>query len=405
MSLVGYSHVNTTNVNGSGYGNSSASIHLNTSGYVFDNVNGSGYANSSANVPINSCFTDAPLILPILLYATIFLLSLIGNSLTVAVIINGKLTRKSAHCFLLNMAVADLVVTVVYVPRMIARYSMGRGWFAYGTLGLVLCRSVPFLHHVSILASVFNILGVTVDRFCAMVFPLRNIMTRTVTKTIIIATWITSACLRFPYLVTPILKISRGAHVCATNMKSLFGDNYRIYERILMSVYTSSLLITILLYTILILILKQAKPPGVSNRFAQTRKEKASRKLLQMLVVLTICFILCWFVYFFAFDIFERPLDCKIGLLRFVLAHSNCAINPIILCVFNRQYRKRFRNIAKRIVGCRKARSSVNAYDGNVEAIRCRRFDDTSVISQPTTAKRDQRNIDDIELSFVYTNR
>ncbi|KAK3733124.1 hypothetical protein QZH41_003233 [Actinostola sp. cb2023] len=301
-------------------------------------------SNVSNSTKGNFCFSDASFY-HVFAYVIIFVLSLFGNSMTVAVIIKEKLVRKNAHLFLLNMAIADLIVTVVYMPRMVVMMLYGNIWLVTGTFGLVLCRVVPFLHHLAILVSVFTILGATIDRFCAMVFPLRNIMTRTVTRIIVVATWLLSATLRSPYFITPILK----SEFCNTNFKALFGGYVQIYTRTLLCIYCSSLVLTVVLYTILIIKLKRSKPPGACSNAAQARKEKASRKLLHMLLVITVCFILCWFVYFFAFDIFKRPLDCSIRFVRLFLAHCNSAINPCVLVVFNSRYRNGYKHCFSKV--------------------------------------------------------
>lgn len=276
----------------------------------------------------------------------------------------GKLYRKNAHLFLLNMAIADLTITVIYMPRMIVMYGVGRWWYVKGTFGLILCRIVPFLHHVSILVSVLTILGATVDRFCAIMFPLRSIITRKVACGISIATWLGSAAVRFPYLITATLEPQGSYFVCNTNLIVLFGTDQRIYERALFSIYSACLLTTISLDIIVIIKLKRLKTPGTPNIRATARKNQASKKLLKMMIAITLCFILCWFVYFFAFDIFERPLNCYVRLVRFILAHANSALNPFIVLFFDVNFRVSFKKFSLRIFKFGR-KSKVNIFDRN----------------------------------------
>ncbi|KAK3733125.1 hypothetical protein QZH41_003235 [Actinostola sp. cb2023] len=191
--------------------------------------------------------------------------------MTVAVIMKEKLARRNPHLFLLNMAIADLIVTVVYMPRMVVMMLYGNIWLVTGTFGLVLCHAVPFLHHLAILVSVFIILGATIDRFCAMVFPLRNIMTRTVTRIIVVATWLLSAILRSPYLIRPIL-VQRGASFrCFSNIQRVFGKAKQVYYDVLVWLYCISLVVTIVLYSITVIKLRKTKAidVGVANDTAQ----------------------------------------------------------------------------------------------------------------------------------------
>lgn len=318
-------------------------------------------------------------------------------------IIIEKLYRKNAHLFLLNMAIADLSITTIYIPRMIVRYTVGRWWYVKGTAGLALCRIVPFLHHVAILVSVFTILVATMDRFCAIMFPLRNIMTRKRTERIVIATWFGSAVLRFPYLIAPTLQPQGSYVICVSNLIGIFGSHRTIYERTLLSIYCTCLLATILLYTTVIIRLKTIKTPGTSNMTATTRKEQASKKLLQMMIVITLCFIFCWFIYFFAFDIFERPLNCYIRVIRFISAHANSALNPIILCFFDRQIGNSFK---KTFTGMSRFRRNVKAktFDAHVCAIQCKNSKKKSFIElKPTITKTCERsnNNEGFEMSIM----
>lgn len=289
------------------------------------------------------CFTDAS-IFHILAYVAIFLLSLIGNSMTVHIIVRGRLIRKNAHLFLLNMAAADLVITVVYLPRMVIMMVYGTKWFVSGTPGLVLCRTVPFLHHVALLLSVLCTLSTTLDRFCSMVFPLRKMITQTVARIIVMSTWVLAIVLRSPYLIAPeLIRRSTSSLSCATNLKSLFGRYTEVYTKGLVCLYCTVVVTTLVLYIVTIIKLRGTKPPGAFNTASEKRKEEASRQLLNMLFVITVCFVLCWSVYFFAFDIFNRPLDCSIRFVRLFLAHSNSAINPFVLVWFNKHFRDGYR--------------------------------------------------------------
>ena len=303
----------------------------------------------------------------ILAYAAIFFISLIGNSMTVYTISKRQLVKKNPHLFLLNMAIADLLVTVVYMPRMVLMMLYGSEWLVRGKLGLALCRVVPFLHHVSILVSVMSILGVTVDRFCAMMFPLKRILSLKLARIVIVTTWLFSGLVRVPYLIAPKINLRKyGAYVCDSNFKALFGRYRQVYINSLLSMYCILLLLTCVLYIVLISKLHRTKVPSESANESQARKRKASRKLLNMLLVITVCFILCWFVYFFAFAMFKRPLACSIRFIRFFLAHLNSAINPIVLAIFNDQYRDSYTQLfSKCFLSCKAVENKDTVKRGN----------------------------------------
>ena len=303
-----------------------------------------------------SCFQDASFV-QVLAYVVILLVSLVGNSMTVIVVLRGRLHRKNVHLFLVNMAIADLVVTVVYMPRMVVMMLYGTSWLVTGTVGLILCRTVPFLHHMSILVCVFTILGATLDRFFAMVFPLRTIMTKTVGKTIVVCIWVISGILRLPYVISPELKKHAHGVYCNSNLKEIFG----LYHMSLLSMYCILLVTTIVLYSTTIFKLRGNNSAGLCNDAARAKRAQASKKLLNMLIVVLVCFVLCWFLYFFALIILPRPLSCLTMFLRFFLAHSNSALNPCILAVFNHCYRRGYKRLFYQIVHCCRANQNTDS--------------------------------------------
>ena len=75
------------------------------------------------------------------------------------------------------MAVANLVIITVYMPRLIPMFLIGAVWLVEGDLGYALCKMVSFLHHVAIIASVLTLLNWGLDTFFAVVFPLKNLFT------------------------------------------------------------------------------------------------------------------------------------------------------------------------------------------------------------------------------------
>lgn len=52
----------------------------------------------------------------IVLYSLIFLLSLLGNSLIIAVLVRNRRMRTVTNLFLLSLAVSDLLVSLVCIP-------------------------------------------------------------------------------------------------------------------------------------------------------------------------------------------------------------------------------------------------------------------------------------------------
>ncbi len=69
------------------------------------------------------------------LYIPIFLLSLIGNGLVIFVVLRNQHMRRVKNLFLLNLALADLLVTLVCMPMVV-----GQTVFRLWVYGPVMCK-------------------------------------------------------------------------------------------------------------------------------------------------------------------------------------------------------------------------------------------------------------------------
>ena len=134
----------------------------------------------------------------VLLYVIVILVSFIGNALVFAVVCKNRRMRTSVNFFVVNMSAADILITVFYMPRMISRIFLGMEWGISGDLGHVLCKVVPFAEELSASVSVLTLILMAVDRFIAVLFPLKHIVTNNVAYTSIVAVWLVVSAVRSP---------------------------------------------------------------------------------------------------------------------------------------------------------------------------------------------------------------
>ncbi|RMX43749.1 hypothetical protein pdam_00016473 [Pocillopora damicornis] len=90
------------------------------------------------------------------------------------------------------MAMSDLLYAIFVVPpNLVGVYA--ETWLGVGLFGEVSCKLVEFLIYVSASVSVQSLVLIAVDRFGAVVFPLRPpLMTSKLCSFFIVTTWIIS---------------------------------------------------------------------------------------------------------------------------------------------------------------------------------------------------------------------
>ncbi|CAF1233155.1 unnamed protein product [Adineta steineri] len=129
------------------------------------------------------------------IYTIIFLIGLIANIFVIVMIIKRRRMRTLTNRFLLNLAISDLIATVVCLPPTAYHYYDKRWIF-----GEFLCRFVPFMQGTSVAVSIFTLMAVSIDRFIAIHKPIHSKLLCTPSRILITIgmTWIASFFLMIP---------------------------------------------------------------------------------------------------------------------------------------------------------------------------------------------------------------
>jgi len=291
----------------------------------------------------------------IIAYSVLILASLAGNILIIAVLRKYRRARKTINYTVVNMTVASLVITTTYMPRLIPMFLIGTVWLIDGDMGYALCKIVPFLHGVAILTLVLTLLASSVDTFCAVVFPMKNLFNAKVAKFAIFLTWALAIAGRLPYFIALRTKISKGRQLCSSSLNNAFNnENSReiYYTFLLVTFYAIPWLVIFSFYAAIVVTLKTGKTvPHQESVITAVRlnraRGKATRNVIKMMMIITFVFLVCWIAYFLAQLAFSR-VPCSFRFWRLFLAHCNCAINPVLFAVFNTTVRRGIKDIARK---------------------------------------------------------
>lgn len=297
------------------------------------------------------CFVSDPMpqkIVRIFAYCIVIFVSLTGNILIIAVTRKIKMTsRKSIHYLIVNMAVADILLSL-YMPRVISLAYAGFEWQVKGATGELFCRVSTLLNQTCMAASILTVVAISFDRFLAIVFPLRTLLlTIPRTKLLIMFIWLTASAFRFPMVYAASLNtVDRKQH-CYVQLDETFGNGTeKIYYFVnLLCLFAAPFLAILMLYSAIIVTLKRRKPPKPDSELRmnswQQRKEETTKKVLCMVTAVVIAFVCCWFLYFIRLILFSYDVDvsCDVQYVRLFLAHSNSAINPCLYVTFSENYR------------------------------------------------------------------
>ena len=260
------------------------------------------------------------------------------------------------------MASSDLLFPIFWIPWFLS--SLHTNLFLIGgQLGLALCKLVRFFSFVSCAVSIQNLILIAVDRFGAVVFPLRSPLIRSkLCPFFILATWIVAAAVSSPDLFTyELVEYPEGTCRCVENWKTeAFGESSSFASFSLayyiVFIYIPVLLLVIL-YSIIVIKLKTQVHPGEQSANSQQQRDRRNRNVLQMSIAIVTVFVLCWLPFttniliIIVYKDSVTYFSCSFWIyfhVTYFTAHAYCAINPIICFIFSSNYRQG----AKRLIKC-----------------------------------------------------
>ena len=122
-------------------------------------------------------------------YCLIIIVSLVANSLIVIIVCETPNLKKPINYFIPNMASSDLLYPIFSIPFKLPLMH-ANSFLIVAQLGQALCKLLLFFGSVSFAISIQNLILIAVDRFGAVMFPLRSPLIRSkLCLFFILATW------------------------------------------------------------------------------------------------------------------------------------------------------------------------------------------------------------------------
>ncbi|NXI67928.1 TRFR protein, partial [Anseranas semipalmata] len=304
-------------------------------------------------------------VVTILLVLLICGVGIAGNVMVVLVVLRTKHMVTPTNCYLVSLAVADLIVLLAAGLPNISE--VVASW-VYGYAG---CLCITYLQYLGINISAWSITAFTVERYIAICHAIKAQLLCTVTraKRIISSLWLFTSlyCLMWFFLVdTSQVTFSDGAQVsCGYRVsRSLYMPIYFLDFAVF---YVIPLGLATVLYGLIARILFMSPLPatpqhaclGSTNQDGSlklscrgNRGTLSSRKqVTKMLAVVVVLFALLWMPYrtLVVVNSFMDPPYLNIWFLLFcrMCIYLNSAINPIIYNLMSQKFRAAFRKLCK----------------------------------------------------------
>ncbi|CAN0346499.1 unnamed protein product [Lampetra planeri] len=311
--------------------------------FSFDNMTGSlRHGAEAQNFTVQS--------LLIVAYSVIIVISLFGNALVCHVVIKNKRMQSATSMFIVNLAIADIMITTLNTPFTLVRF-VNNNW----VFGKTMCHVSRFAQYCSLHVSTLTLTAIALDRYQVIMHPLKQRMSILNGILCVAIIWVLATVFSLPHAVFQ--KIFRFQY-SKGNFRSLcvlsFPEPADVVWKALdqatfVLLYVLPLLIVSVAYVTVAkkLWLRNAIGDVTTEQYVAHRRKK--KKTIKMLMLVVVVFAVCWF-----------PLNCYVVLLSSQaiqtnngiyfafhwLAMSSTCYNPFIYCWLNESFRSELKALA-----------------------------------------------------------
>lgn len=151
---------------------------------------------NASNNEVSFIVSDYVLLLFIILYGTVSLLSIVGNAVVIFVVLRRNTMRTVTNVFIANLALADVSLGLFSVPFQFHTVILQR-W----VVADVMCKIAPFVKNLSVNVSILTLTVISIDRYIAVLYPLRAGFRRKIATCVLLGIWILSTLSAMPDLI------------------------------------------------------------------------------------------------------------------------------------------------------------------------------------------------------------
>ncbi|XP_037809076.1 tachykinin-like peptides receptor 99D [Lucilia sericata] len=324
-----------------------------------------------------------------------------GNLIVVWIVMTTKRMRTVTNYFIVNLSIADAMVSSLNVTFNYI-YMLDNDW----PFGELYCKISQFIATLSISASVFTLMAISIDRYVAIMKPLKPRMSKRNNLAIAAVIWLVSAIISCPMLLfftTDVIPSKDGLRTVCYSEWPDGSTNHSHHE------YIYNILFMILTYFLPIISMSVtysrvgielwgSKAIGEYTP-RQVENVKSKRRVVKMMMVVVLIFAVCWLPFHTYFiltscypAITETPFIQEVYLFIYWLAMSNSMYNPIIYCWMNSRFRFGFKMFFRWCPFVHIGAESLNRRDQMTSRYSC---------SGSPDHNRIKRN--DTQRSFLYT--
>ena len=295
--------------------------------------------------------------------AMISVAAFIGNLLVIVAVYKTPSLRTSVNYYYVNVAVSDFMCSIITWPLYLTDEVVTVTRIVIeNPLATIACQYGLYDRMVSHSVSILSLVLIAMDRFIAIVFPLKAILlTRKLRVALICATWVFSLAWHIPDIYfARVIKVGS-----ITACTFTWGGTGAIVYYMVGSVFfniTPIATAVVFYFRIMRILRNRLKPESMDRRLSdiENKRMKEQKNIMKIFISIVSALAAC-FTFFGLFvplnavfyDFFLKD-KCKIamGFCYFVSPFLSSMINPIILYSFSTNFRHAMLQACPFSLGC-----------------------------------------------------
>nr|8THK_R Chain R, Endolysin,Alpha-1A adrenergic receptor [synthetic construct]8THL_R Chain R, Endolysin,Alpha-1A adrenergic receptor [synthetic construct] len=289
----------------------------------------------------------------------LILFGVLGNILVILSVACHRHLHSVTHYYIVNLAVADLLLTSTVLPFSAIFEVLG-----YWAFGRVFCNIWAAVDVLCCTASIMGLCIISIDRYIGVSYPLRypTIVTQRRGLMALLCVWALSLVISIGPLFGWRQPAPEDETICQINEE----PGYVLFSA-LGSFYLPLAIILVMYCRVYVVAKRESRglksglktdKSHFSVRLLKFSREKKAAKTLGIVVG---CFVLCWLPFFLVMPIGSFFPDFKpsetVFKIVFWLGYLNSCINPIIYPCSSQEFKKAFQNVLRIQCLCRKQAS------------------------------------------------
>lgn len=277
------------------------------------------------------------------LYSVITVLGLAGNGLALAALSRPRRQSSSFYIYLVNLAVSDLLCVMMLPLRVL--YYVKKGQWDYGDL---MCRLTSYTLYVNLYCGIYLMTAMSVSRFLAIVFPVKNMQLVKVkcARRVCVCIWLFVCISTSPFLMN-------GQHVdTSTNKTKCFEPPQgQGLQKLLVLNYLSLVIGFALPFLVILLCYAAIIWKLLSRKYTLRWQQGVGTKAIRMIVVILLTFFICFMPYHVQRTVHlsflsrvdttcvERTTMQKSVVVTLTLAAANSCLDPLLYFFSGKRFR------------------------------------------------------------------